>query len=210
VQVRLPTAPLALAAAASLALIAVAILAVSSGRGPSAHSSASPAGSESGFYGAVLPTSTPVRDFTLLDQSGRPVALSRYRGQVTILAFLYSTCGATCILIAQQIRGALNELAHPVPVLFVTADPGVDTPARVARFLGQVSLSGRVQYLTGPRAALDHVWLEYGVTPATRGRDAFDRSPSVILLDRSGRERIIFGLEQLTPEGIAGDVRKLS
>ena len=46
----------------------------------------------------------------------RPAGASRsarYRGQVTILAFLYSTCGATCVLIAQQIRGALDELPAP-------------------------------------------------------------------------------------------------
>ena len=54
-----------------------------------------------------------------------------------MLAFLYSTCGATCVLIAQQIRGALDELPRPVPVLIVSADPRADTPARVKRFLAQ-------------------------------------------------------------------------
>ncbi len=44
-------------------------------------------------------------------------------------------------LIAQQIRGALDELPHPVPVLIVSADPAADTPASVARFLAQVSLT---------------------------------------------------------------------
>jgi len=181
----------------------------SSGRSsPSASSSGSESSGE--FDGAALPASTPPRDFTLVDLAGQPVALSGYRGRVTILAFLYSTCGATCILIAQQIRGALDELPHPVPVLFVSADPGADSPARVGHFLAQVSLTGRVVYLTGPHAALERVWRAYGVTPATRGRAAFERSPSVILIGRNGAERVIFGLEQLTPEALAHDVLKLS
>ncbi len=212
-RLRPPPLALALALAGLLAIaLAIAILAGSSGHGSaSSPTSAASADSIARFEGAaVLPANTPVRGFTLVDQAGRPVALSGYRGQVTILAFVYSTCGATCVLIAQQIRGALNELPKPVPVLFVTADPAADTPAHVARFLAQVSLSGRVRYLSGPRAALERVWLAYGVTPASKGRAAFERSPSVILLDRSGRERLIFGLEQLTPEGIANDVRKLS
>ncbi len=73
------------------------------------------------------------------------MSLSSYRGQVVVLAFLYSTCGATCTLIAQQIRGALDELPQPVPVLIVSADPAADTPASVARFLARVSLTGRIQ-----------------------------------------------------------------
>jgi protein SCO1 len=204
----------------ALALVAASAIPVGLGgcggsSAPGSSSAISPSGpssgaiSDSGFDGAPLPGNLPLRTFTLADQSGRAVSLSRYRGQVTILAFLYSTCGPTCILVAQQVRGALDELAHPVPVLFVSADPLADTRASVSRFLAQVSLTGRVRYLTGPVRALQPVWRAYGILPASAGRAAFDRSASVLLLDRSGRERVLFGLEQLTPEGLAHDVRKL-
>jgi cytochrome oxidase Cu insertion factor (SCO1/SenC/PrrC family) len=129
---------------------------------------------------------------------------------VTVLAFLSSTCGAACTLIAQQVRGALDELAHPVPVLLISVDPSGDTPASVARFLARVSLAGRARFLTGPRAALEATWREYGVHPLSSGRSAFERSATVALLDRDGRERVLFGVEQLTPEGLAHDIRALS
>src|SRR5215469_17976550 len=105
----------------ALALIgAAAILAgvIACGGGSAAHPSTG-----TGFAGAALPASLPVRDFTLEDQSGRRVSLAGYRGQVVVLAFISSSCGATCILLAQQIRGALDELPRPVPVLFVSVDP---------------------------------------------------------------------------------------
>ena len=137
------------------------------------------------------------------------MSLSSYRGQVVVLAFLYSTCGPTCIVIAQQIRGALDELPRPVPVLIVSADPTADTPLRVRRFLAHVSLTGRVHYLTGSPAQLRAVWHAYGVTPASAGRAAFDNFASVFLIDPSGFERVIFGMEQLTPEGLAHDIRRL-
>ena len=55
-----------------------------------------------------------------------------------MLAFLYSDCGAACMLIAQQIRGALDELRAPAcRVLIVSADPAADTPAACARFLAR-------------------------------------------------------------------------
>ena len=62
-------------------------------------------GASTGFDGAALPPSQePPRNFTLTDQYGRAVSLSEFRGRVTVLAFVYSTCGPTCIVIAQQIR----------------------------------------------------------------------------------------------------------
>jgi protein SCO1/2 len=197
---------LALATVAALALAVAAILDRSSGGSPSASAGAS---ATSGFDGAGLPTPARARDFTLTDQSGQTVSLSRYRGQVTVLAFLYSTCGSTCVLIAQQIRGALDELADPVPVLFLSVDPGADTPARISSFLARVSLTGRALYLSGSRARLRPIWRAYGVVPPTASRAAFERSAAVLLLDRSGRERVIFQLEQLTPESLAHDIGKL-
>jgi cytochrome oxidase Cu insertion factor (SCO1/SenC/PrrC family) len=53
------------------------------------------------------------------------------------------------------------------------------------------------------------VWRSFHVVPASAGRAAFDRSASVFLLDRRGRERVVFQLEQLTPEALSHDVRKL-
>jgi protein SCO1 len=201
---------LALATVAALALAVTAILDRSSGRSasPSASAGAS-ASATSGFDGAALPTPARAREFTLTDQSGQVVSLARYRGQVTLLAFLYTTCGPTCVVIAQQIRGALDELAHPVPVLFVSVDPAADTPARISSFLARVSLSGRALYLTASRARLQPIWRAYGVAPPSAGRAAFERSAGVLLLDRSGRERVIFQLEQLTPESLAHDIGKL-
>jgi protein SCO1/2 len=213
---------LAAVSALALALALVVVLVKGAGNSPSAGSpaGASPAGSAtgpapgpaasgSGFDGAALPR-LPPRAFTLADQSGRRVSLSEYRGQVAVLTFLYSTCGPTCVVIAQQIRGALDELPRPVPVFIISADPAADTPARVKRFLAQVSLAGRVHYLTGPMGALRAIWRAYGIVPASSGRESFDRSASVLLLDRSGRARVLFQSEQLTPEALAHDIRELS
>jgi protein SCO1/2 len=202
---------LALLAVAAALLVALAIAVIAGGpadrSSPTNPSSNPPAGS--GFDGAALPAGPPARDFTLTDQSGRSVSLRDFRGRVTILAFLYSTCRSACVLIAQQIRGALDELRHPIPVLIVSADPSADTPASVRRFLAQMSLSGRVEYLTAPLARLRPVWAAYGIVPATRGRAAFDRYASVLLLDRRGSPRVLFESEQLTPEALSHDIGRL-
>jgi protein SCO1 len=218
---RTSSAPLGGARTRALALASAAALAAAlagcgaNGASPSAPSSSRQAAgnSESGFEGAALPGNVPAPPLALSDQRQRRVSLGDYRGRVAVIAFLYSTCGGPCVLIAQQIRGALDELAGeharaPV-VLIVSADPGADTPAHVSRFLAGASLSGRVEYLTGSAAQLREIWRAYHVHPASAGRTAFDEYASVLLVDPRGRERVLFGSEQLTPEAISHDIGKL-
>jgi protein SCO1 len=211
----------ALAALAALALAGalVAVIASSSGSGSGSGASrtgpaVASAGPESGFDGAPFPKGVRAPDFTLSDQYGRSVSLGEYRGRVVVLTFLYSTCGATCVLIAQQIRGALDEMreahARLPAVLIVSADPAADTAASVTRFLARASLTGRVRYLTGTAARLRAVWRAYGVKPASVGGSEFDEYAPVLLIDPAGEKRVLFESEELTPEGLSHDVGKLA
>jgi protein SCO1/2 len=205
------------AALVTVVLVAaiVVIVAGSSGdgTGSSSPSIASAKDRESEFVGAPFPGEIAAPRFTLHDQSGNEVSLSSYRGRVVMLTFLYSTCGDTCVVIGQQIRGALNDLAEahaPTPaVLIVSADPAADTPANVRRFLAEVSLTGRVQYLGGTPAQLRAVWHAYAIKPASDGAAVFDEYAPVLLIDGSGRKRVLFEAEELTPEGLSHDVRRL-
>jgi protein SCO1/2 len=160
------------------------------------------------FDGAPIPP-TPAPPFTLTDQNGRRVSLTALRGHVVMLSFLYTHCGATCDVIAQQIRGSLDELTSPVPVLIVTAQPAGDTPASIRAFLARASLTGRVHYLTGPPAELARLWSAYRVRPASAGQAVFDSYAFVMLIDPRGQERVLFESEELTPESLTHDIRVL-
>jgi protein SCO1 len=198
--------------ALAVSALATLSLTLSACGGPGGSPTATGSG-ESAFEGAALPAGVAAPEFTLTDQHGRRVSLSDYRGRVVVIAFLYSTCGAPCQLIAQQVRGALDELGErdgkTPAVLIVSADPIADTPQSVQRFLAETSLNGRVEYLTGSEAALRNVWSAYRVAPATAGEAAFARSASVLLVDAQGHERVLFQTEQLTPEALAHDVGRL-
>jgi protein SCO1 len=207
--------------AVTLTLLAVGACAASLTACGGANTNASPSSSPSTAParttqtvsdGAPLPN-VPARGFTLTNERRRPVSLSDYRGRVVALTFLYTTCGGPCFLIAQQLRGALDELAAeraraPV-VLIVSADPATDTPRRIARFLKETSLTGRAEYLTGTAAQLRPLWRAYRVRPASAGRGVFAEYASVLLLDGRGRERVLFQSEQLTPEGISHEIAQL-
>lgn len=158
------------------------------------------------FAGALRPD-IPPSDFHLRDEDGDPVSLSAFRGRVVVLTFMYTTCKDTCPLTATQIRGALDDLEQPPPALAVSVDPVNDTPERAREFLFQRGLShGRMRFLLGDRAQLQPVWKAYGIRPHGT---AFDHSAYVLLIDRHGRQRIGFPVQQLTPEGLAHDIRRL-
>jgi protein SCO1 len=206
----------ALIAVATLLVLALGLAVVLGSTGDHATRGSSPSppstpegpAETAGFDGAPLPP-TPARGFTLTDQAGRRVSLSDYRGQVVILTFLSTAQAGASGLIAQQIRGALDDLSRPAPALAVSADPAADGPARVRAFLSSVSLGGRMEYLTGTPTRLTPVWRAYRVIPYPASRAAFERFASVLLIGPEGDERVEFGVEQLSPEGLAHDVEKL-
>jgi hypothetical protein len=53
------------------------------------------------------------------------------------------------------------------------------------------------------------VWRAYAAVPASAGAVAYERGAFVLLLDREGAPRVEFPVEELTPEALAHDVRKL-
>jgi protein SCO1/2 len=182
------------------------------GRSTSGAVSGTGGPSSTGFDGAALPGAVRPYEFTLADQYGRRVSLRALRGHVVILAFLYTASKTTAPLIAEQIRGALDELephTADVSALAVSVDPAADTPTHVRAFLRATSLTGRLQYLTGSAAQLRPVWRAYRVVPARAGPRAYEEGAFVVVLDRAGAERVEFPLEELTPEALAHDVRKL-
>jgi protein SCO1 len=187
---------------AGATIVLLAILAFLLLSDPNANSSRLPA---TRFAGGIRPESPPVR-FALRDQDGKLIKASALRGQPVIVAFMYTTCQNECPTMAQQIRGALDRLGSDVPVVAISVDPADDTPASAQRFLSEQHLGGRMNFLIGSQQALQPVWREFGIEPQKTGRE---HTAIVVLLDADGHQRIGFPLSELTPEGIAHDVRVL-
>ena len=186
-------------ACCAAAIIAVVVASGSTGSGPQVVV-------QHGFAGALRPPEIPPKDFALRDQDGDMASLHQYRGQPVILTFMYSTCQNTCPIMADQIRGAMNDLGHDVPALAVSVDPGNDTPLNAKRFLLKHALVGRMRFLVGSRAQLAPIWKAYGIQPQG---SKFDHSAYVLLIDKRGRQRVGFPMSELTPEGLAHDVKVL-
>jgi protein SCO1/2 len=153
------------------------------------------------FAGAVRPPGLPAARFELRDQDGRAVSSASLRGRPAVIAFLDTRCGAPCLVMTQQVKGALDDLGRPVPSLAVSLDPRTDTAARARRFLGAVGMTGRMRFLLGSREELAPVWRQFGVGAR--------RDPLLVLVDRAGRQRVGFPASQATPERLVHDLNAL-
>ena len=161
----------------------------------------------SGWQGALRPAGARVPAFALRNQDGETVTAQSLRGRPVVFAFIYSTCKDVCPAQVQSIRGALDDLGRDVPALAVSVDPANDTPERARRFLFKRGLAhDRMRFLLGSRERLQPIWKAYGIRPQG---EAFDHSAYVLLIDRRGRQRVGFPVAQLTPEGLAHDIRRL-
>jgi protein SCO1/2 len=163
----------------------------------------------SAFDGPTLPAGLRAANFSLKDQNGKLVSLSRYRGRVVVLTFIHSLCHDTCPFMVEQIKGALNDLprsGRDVPAIGVSVAPGEDTPANRRKFLAKHELTNRLAFLNGPPATMRRVWHAYAMQPV---KGPIDHSTYVLLIDKRGFERIGFAADQLTPEGLVHDIRAL-
>lgn len=184
-----------LVGAAALAVIVIV------GRSP-----ATPDTPPSGFEGATLPPDYRAPDFRLRNQDGEPISMRALRGRPVAVTFLYTECDDTCPPQAQQIKGALDQLGHDVPVLAISVDPANDTAALARKFNNEVRMTGRMDWVLGDEAELSPIWDGFAIQPQLENADHQAR---IVLVDREGFQRIGFPLDQATPERIAHDIARL-
>ncbi|MGH2879217.1 MAG: peroxiredoxin family protein [Solirubrobacteraceae bacterium] len=162
------------------------------------------------FDGAVFPAGVRAPNFDLPDLGGNPVSLGSQRGHVVALVFMPGDC-RTCLLVAEQLRGALDELESHAPrapkvrTILINTNPAV-TPAGLRGFLARNELLGRVSYLTASGARLRPVWNAYHAVKPGSSASAAEDAITVLLIDKRGSERVGFGIEQITPEGLSHDI----
>jgi protein SCO1/2 len=155
------------------------------------------------------PARTP--DFALRDQDGRRIRLSAQRGKVVVLTFLYTHCPDLCPLTAVHIDEAVSRLGamrKGVTVLAVSVDPTGDTPAAVRGFIRSHRLGPEFHYLTASRRVLTPLWQKYDVKSVNIGGEDPDHTLYVLLLDRTGKTRVLFDATA-RPAAMAHDLRLL-
>jgi protein SCO1/2 len=196
---------LALLVAASAAAVVVIVVAAGRAR-DDAGRPATQSAPASRFAGSEVPAGLRAPAFSLHDENGRRVTRASLAGRPVVVLFLSTRCRVACLLAANQVKGALDDLRRPAGAVAVSVNPAADTAPAARRLVGQLGMRGRLHFLLGSRRQLGRVWRGFGIDPR---RQLDERRARLVLLDPHGRQRVGFPLSQATPERIAHDLRIL-
>jgi protein SCO1/2 len=136
--------------------------------------------------------------FSLVDQTGRPVTDATWRGRWMLVYFGYTTCPDVCPTELQTIAASLDLLGPQAPQvvpIFISIDPGRDTPARLADYVKLfderlVGLTGTLQQI----AAVARAYRVYYAIVNSKGSATYlmDHSSFLYLMGPDGTLRALF------------------
>lgn len=140
----------------------------------------------------------PDLGFTLTDQHNRSVHAGDYQGKVVLLFFGFSHCHMTCPATLEKLAAVLRSLgkeSDQARVLFVSVDPGRDTPARLAAYTR--AFGPQVIGLTGTEKQLHALSKRYRVAFSygkgyPQGDYPVYHSSAVFVFDGQGNARLLF------------------
>jgi protein SCO1/2 len=153
-------------------------------------------------------------DFTLIDEDGKVLRNQDLKGKVAIVYFGFATCPDVCPLALGRLSAALNALSdkerEKVVPLFITVDPGRDTPEALKAYL---QFDPRIIGLTGDDAAIEHakagfkVFAEPETVADSKIGYTMQHSSLFYLIEKSGRLRYALD-DSLNPDELATAIRR--
>ena len=143
-----------------------------------------------------LPGST-APGFTFIDQAGRTMSLSDFRGKVVVLEFLDPHCTDICPIVSQEFVDAYHDLgpaAGKIVFVGINVNPYHTRVADVLAFSTEQRLTTIPDwhYFTGPVPKLQPIWHAYNIYVQAPNPSAdVVHTSAVYFIDPRGRERYL-------------------
>jgi protein SCO1/2 len=83
----------------------------------------------------VFPEARKLPEFEFVDQDEQRFGIEELAGKWTLLFMGFTNCGHVCPMTMARLRTIVDSIDRPVDVLFVSVDPGRDTPAVIASYV---------------------------------------------------------------------------
>jgi protein SCO1/2 len=172
-----------------------------------------------GLAEGLLDPGDEVPDAAFVDQTDTRRSFSEWRGQHTLVTFVYTSCPLPtyCPLMDQNfamLQRAIAEdaaLAGRVKLVSVSVDPVHDTPAVLAAHAAKRKSDPAVwTWLTGDRVTVDRFAARFGVgivRPADGG-PMIDHTLRTAHVGPDGRLVKIYSGNEWTPGGVLDDLRR--
>lgn len=161
--------------------------------------------------GTLLQTPRALPDFSLTDQDGRSFGRARFEGHWTIVFAGFTYCPDICPSTLTLLKGVKTQLgpeADRLQVLFLSVDPGRDTPERLKTYVqffdpGFLAATAPDAELEKLARAMSFVYAK--VPGATPDSYTMDHSTALMLINPQGQLAGFF-TAPLRVEGLSKDL----
>ncbi len=171
-------------------------------------------GDKPAFKGVDITGADYATGFSLTDHDGQPRTLADFRGKVVVLFFGYTQCPDVCpttLSDLAQVKQLLGSQGERLQGLFVSLDPGRDTPAVMKAYLANFDPSFLALYAAPeqlPDVAKSFKVYYKKVEGKTPTSYTIDHSAGSYVYDPQGRIRL-YQRHGTGPEALAADIRAL-
>lgn len=163
-----------------------------------------------------------IPEFSLLNQAGKTLRLSQFRGKVLLMTFVYTRCPLAdfCPRMGRNFAEIDTALAKDATLygrthlLTASFDPGYDTPPVLRSYGGAVT--GRYtretfahwDFAVPSEAELPKVeqWFDLGVTPGPKGN--WQHSLSTLVIGKDGKVVAFYPTNDWTTAQVLSDIEK--
>ena len=163
-----------------------------------------------------LDSARPLPELALTDGQGRDFRQDRLRGHWTLMFFGFTNCPDVCPTTLAALAAVRRQLADlptgEMPaVVFVSVDPGRDTPEALGRYVAH--FDPQFTGVTGTPAAIETLTRALGVAvfigaAEDDGSYAVDHTAAIFLVDPDAALRAVFSGPHAAA-AIAGDYRRI-
>lgn len=132
----------------------------------------------------AIPTPRGLPAFELVDQDAQRFSVEELHGRWTLLFMGFTNCGHVCPMTMAKLRTIVDTIDQPVDVLFVSVDPGRDTPEAIANYVHGFDASFRGA--TGTPAEIDKLANALGApyfVDATGEKYIVDHSSAIFVVN---------------------------
>lgn len=157
---------------------------------------------------------TPVPDFKLVDQDGKPFHFKDSRGKLVLVTFIFTTCPDVCPLLTAKFAAIQRTLDQRqfknYLLLSITTDPERDSAAALKRYAGNFKADfSRWSFLTGARAELVKVWKIFRVNVTQTQSGDVNHTSLTTLIDRQGNRRVDYYGDKWREKEVLKDIERL-
>ncbi len=147
----------------------------------------------------------------LIDQNGKAVSLSSFKGKPVLIGFIHTSCKGVCEMMTAKMKQVAQSLGtqfnSSVTMVSVTTDPDEDNPAQLLKYAKAQGVDAEgYSFLTGKTQQIDRLLTLYDV-PDEGPDEATTHVLDLFLISPDGAGMRKYNGISVSSQALASDIR---